>query len=114
VNLVVAAVISLSLAWAQFPAGASLANCDHAAVSACAPCTCPQLECCAQDRPGIPDSPPAPAPNLTPQQLLAALIHAAARLVSPVASAAELSPSPSTSLKRDAVPLYQRNCSYLI
>jgi len=113
VNRVAAILFGLLLVWAQnvFPARAA----GPAQVKHCACCGCQTTDCCAKAP--APTSPPvAPAqnaPQVSSQLLLA--VPAQLALTASATGANEFVPSRlSTSFGTTAVPLYRRNCSFLI
>jgi hypothetical protein len=78
-------------------------------------CIC-SMPCCIREAAPVPQ-PVTPAPPVSQnfhQQLLLLAVLAQIQWILPTALPANFNASPASLLPATAVPLYQRNCSYLI
>jgi len=82
--------------------------------SCCKRCVCESPCCVSGSAPASAPAPAAPVPSVSTKQLQPALQIAAKLLVTPDSSATEISFPVPTSFRSRAVPIYDRNCAYLI
>jgi hypothetical protein len=113
VKNLIAILFGLLLIWAQGDFTAGAASSSSSKSCACPGCKTPA--CCAKTPPPVSSQPVAPARNAqqTQSQLLQA-VAAQLAFAAPAAGAEFVPPRSSASSKTIAVPLYRRNCSFLI
>jgi hypothetical protein len=87
---------------------------DTAQVRVCSCCSCAQLDCCGT--PVFPNPAPIPIPSKSTEQRAQAptLIIAVLLTPPPAPDVPQLSLRSFSVLQRPAVPIYERDCSYLI
>ena len=119
VKMAVVLLLGFVLAWqGAFPVSAKanqsvLGTQSSCCCPGCDPAHCATPECCA--RPSQPSPSTAPVAPYSPQQELQALAVSAALLLSlPSRPADVLCTTDSSRLRVAAVPVFQRDCSYLI
>jgi hypothetical protein len=111
-KIAVAMLLSLLLAGTPFALPARAAACGEAA--ACKSCCAGKADCCAAPAPQAPASPavPASAPTQNEWQAVAVVLHLLTALDT-------FAPQSLTSVSfappgATAVPIYQRDCQYLV
>ena len=80
----------------------------------CSQCACSASCCAAAPNSNSAPLPAAPAPTVSLKQIQCALAVAALILPPQISPAPKISPSAASSFRSDALPLYERNCIYLI
>jgi hypothetical protein len=87
---------------------------DTAQVRACSCCSCAQLDCCG--RPVLPNPAPVPVPSKSTElrTQAPALVIAVLLATPPASDVSQLALQFFSVPQGPAVPIYERNCSYLI
>src|SRR5258705_7774260 len=102
-------ILGLVLALGQFAPFASGSD----AVRTCACCSCARLDCCA--RPVLPTPLSAPvSPPSSEERVQAPALTIVPVLIAPSVDASPTLVAFSAGFFSDSVPIYERNCSYLI
>jgi hypothetical protein len=105
-------VLGLIMVLGQFASAAPQGGAGPVIV-ACGCCSCAQLNCCGTASPSTPLS--APVSSSTDFRVLAPVLIVVAVLSTPPETPSRALVSAERSLsQRAAVPVYDRNCSYLI
>jgi hypothetical protein len=112
VKAVLSILVGLVLIIGQF---ASAGTVDSGPARTCACCSCAQLDCCATPAMPLPLTVPISSQSNEQRVQTPALIVVAVLISPPARSAAEIFPARhDLLLSKTGVPIYDRNCSYLI
>jgi hypothetical protein len=109
---VLSIVLGIAMVLGQFATAAP--NGSGGPVAACDCPSCAKFNCCDTTSPSVPLAPPAPSSTDLRVQAPALTVIAVLRAPAAASSSIALLSCQHLLSKRAAVPVYDRNCSYLI